>query len=120
MDLSNTIILCAGPINTISLPVGTNLSNAMIPVLGKPVVGWILDDLMAKGIFDATVVLRQEDKQLASFLERAYMKRMNLYLAPLTESSSIVESLRIGVNRRPVNGTLRVIRSRSNLSVPGH
>ncbi len=103
------ILLCAGPINYLNLPIGTNISNAMIPVAGKPVIGWILDDLLGKGINEATVVLRSEDKRLAEFLHRTYVKRMDLYLAPMEESSDIIHSLRAGLARRPSNGLVRII-----------
>ena len=86
-----TIILCGGPINYTSLPIGTNQSNAMVPVNGKPVISWILDDLIAKGIGQATVVLREEDHPLRNFLDRTYARRMEIILAPA--SSSIVASL---------------------------
>ncbi len=109
MAQDRALLLCAGPINYLSLPIGTNVSNAMIPVAGKPVIGWILDDLLEKGIREATVVLRAEDKRLSSFLHRTYVKRMDLYMAPMEESSGIIHSLRAGLARRPSNGLVRII-----------
>ena len=45
-----TIILCGGEINYSDLPISTNQTNAMIPVNGKPVIGWIIDDLIEKDL----------------------------------------------------------------------
>lgn len=104
-----TIILCGGPINFTSLPIGTNQSNAMVPVNGKPVIGWILDDLLAKGIRQATVVLREQDRHLRDFLERAYARRMTLTLAPTQASGSIVASLQVGLQDAPDEGVVRVV-----------
>ena len=53
-----TVILCAGAIDYRELPLAVSESNAMIPVNGKPVIGWILDDLLRKGIDEAIVVAR--------------------------------------------------------------
>lgn len=65
MNNETNIILCGGPINYSNLPIGTTQSNGMVTVNGKPVIGLILDDLLAKGIRRATVVVRLQD-----FLER--------------------------------------------------
>ena len=109
MTSEATIILCGGPINYTSLPIGTNQSNAMVPVNGKPVIGWILDDLMAKGIRQATVVLREQDRHLHDFLDRAYARRMTLSLAPVQAPGSIVASLHAGLQHAPTGGLTRVI-----------
>lgn len=109
MKHETTIILCGGPINYTSLPIGTNQSNAMVPVNGKPVIGWILDDLIAKGIRGATVVLRQQDHHLRDFLDRTYARRMEITLAPTSASGSIIESLHAGLQSSPTDGLVRVI-----------
>jgi len=94
---SDTIILCGGDINFFHLPLSTNVSNAMIPVNGKPVIGWILDDLLKKDIRSCIIVLRTKDKTLIEFLERVYAKRMKLKLVTLESSSSILFSLKKGL-----------------------
>lgn len=104
-----TIILCGGSINYIDLPIGTNLSNTMIPVNGKPVIGWILNDLLAKGIKDVVVVLRAEDERLKAFLQRGYQGRMDITLAPLEHEGTIIQSLQAGLNQRHDDGTVRII-----------
>jgi dTDP-glucose pyrophosphorylase len=92
-----TIILCGGKIDYTHLPVSTNTSNAMIPVNGKPVISWILDDLISKGILDAIVVHRAADIHLREFLNRAYKIRMQLTLVELRESKSILHSIEAGL-----------------------
>ena len=109
MNTETTIILCGGPINYSNLPIGTNLSNAMIPVNGKPVIGWILDDLLAKGIDSAVVVLRERDLRLRRFLEQAYSGRMDIATAPLLSDGTILHSLLAGLHRSPSDGLVRII-----------
>ena len=105
----HTIVLCGGSINYLDLPVGTNTSNAMIPVNGKPVIAWILDDLLRKGIMQVCIVLRHQDFHLKKFLERAYLKRMSLQLAELHEEGSIVHSLQAGLECTQPKGLTRIL-----------
>ncbi len=107
---TTTIILCGGTINYTHLPIGTNTSNAMIPVNGKPVIGWILNDLIDKGIKEATVVLREADTRLQNFLQRAYRGRMEIMIAALeTDGGTINQSLQTGLRHTPTNGLVRII-----------
>lgn len=104
-----TLILCGGPINTTNLPIGTSQSNAMVPINGKPVIGWILDELLFKSIRQATIVLREENTKLRDFVQRAYGGRMNLTLIPLHEEGTIVESVHAGLRAAPADGLVRII-----------
>jgi dTDP-glucose pyrophosphorylase len=104
-----TIILCGGSINYFQLPVGTNLSNAMIPVNGKPVICWILDDLLEKGINEVIIVLRELDSRLQAFLQVTYVTRMSITMVPLVESETIIQSLQAGLVVSPASGRVRVI-----------
>ena len=109
MNSESNIILCAGGINYTNLPISTSRSNAMVPVNGKPVIGWILDDLLAKGIHQAVVVLREENHRLAEFLRRVYGSRMELSLAHVSGEGSIVHSLQAGLDRVSSRGLVRII-----------
>lgn len=107
--MTNTIILCGGPINYSNLPIGTNLSNAMIPINGKPVIAWILDDLMRKQIDSVIVVLRAEDERLHDFLQRAYRGRLDITLVPLAHEGTILQSLQAGLKHCTGEGQVRII-----------
>jgi dTDP-glucose pyrophosphorylase len=104
-----TIILCGGQINFTNLPIGSNLSNAMIPVNGKPVLGWILDDLLTKEIHSTVIVLRESNHRLAEFVQRGYAHRMEIKLARLTQEGTIVQSLRAGLAANPAEGIVRIV-----------
>jgi dTDP-glucose pyrophosphorylase len=106
---STTIILCGGQINYSNLPIGTTQSNAMIPINGKPVIAWILNDLLDKGIHTATVVLREQDQRLQDFLRRAYHDRMDITLAPLTHQGTIIQSVQAGLRQHTSDGPVRII-----------
>src|SRR5688572_30473915 len=106
---STTIILCGGPINYSNLPVGTNQSNAMVPVNGRPVISWILDDLLEKQVGHVTIVLREQDHRLQIFLQRAYTERINITIATLHHDGTIIQSLAAGLQSSPTSGQVRVL-----------
>lgn len=79
----------------------------MVPISGKPVIGWILDDLAAKGIANVTIVL--SDPKLGSYIERVYGSRFSLHLVEYRDSPSILHSLREGLRENPSSVGARVI-----------
>lgn len=81
----------------------------MIPVNGKPVIGWILDDLLAKNIHQPIVVVRQEDRRLQAFLERFYQSRLAVRIVPVNGEGTILTSIRAGLQHKPPRGLVRVI-----------
>lgn len=108
MSAETTLVLCGGPVNYSNLPVGS-ASNAMVSVNGKPVIGWILDDLLAKGLCAATVVVRSEDCRLQEFVRRVHAPRMAVALAPLTKPGNILQSVQRGLAASPAPGRLRIV-----------
>lgn len=109
MSVETTIILCGGPINYGNLPTGMTQSNAMIPVNGKPVIGWILDDLIGKQIRHVTLVVREQDYRLQEFLRRAYSTRLDLHITLLRGEGTIVQSLQAGLQQPHSLGLVRII-----------
>lgn len=98
-----TIILAAGKIDYTRLPFGMHQSNATIPVNGKPVISWILDDLIKKGCKDITVVVREENNRLKQLLLKHYSKRIELDIVSLDNPNSILDSLHAGLKFQSVN-----------------
>lgn len=107
-ETTANVILCGGPPTPGLAPAGSEVSDAMIPLNGKPVIGWLLDDLIGKGMTSAVVVLREDDVRLRDFVERAYQRRLDVRLAPVA-SRSILESLAAGLARAPEAAAARVI-----------
>jgi dTDP-glucose pyrophosphorylase len=93
----NTILLCGGKINYSNLPIHTNTSNSMIPINGKPVIGWLLEDLIEKGITTCIIVLRSENVHLKEFITRGFSNKLSIQIAEMAESHSILHSLKTGV-----------------------
>ena len=109
MSISNTIILSAGKIDYTRLPIGSHQSNATIPINGKPVISWILDDLIRKEIENITVVIRAENHKLREVLENHYHKRANITIAEVENPQSILDSLEAGLANADSQKGTRII-----------
>lgn len=91
------LILCGGDINFSDLPIITNRSNSMIPVNGKPVIGWIMDDLLQKGITEVVLVLRFDNYKLFNYVEWAFGSRTTVHYAFVQAGGTILHSLLAGL-----------------------
>lgn len=69
----------------------------MIPVNGKPVIGWILEDLVARGMTEIILVLRFDNHKLYNYVEWAYGKRIRVYFAFVQPGGTILHSLLSGL-----------------------
>jgi dTDP-glucose pyrophosphorylase len=106
--LQSTIILCASSIDPGSLPIGMHTSPAMVPVNGKPVISWILDDLIRKQITPVVIVLREQDRTLREFVERIYGTRLDVRFAQVA-GGTIIHSLQAGLQAIPDAELIRLI-----------
>lgn len=91
------IILCGGDINLSDLPIVTNRSNAMIPVNGKPVIGWILDELEKKQFSEVVLVLRFDNTKLFNYVQWAFGNRIKVHFAFVQPGGTILHSLLSGL-----------------------
>ncbi len=99
MPSPTTIILCGGDINTSNLPIATSGSNAMIPVNGKPVIGWILEDLLEKQVTNVVLVTQAKNAQLLNFVQWAFQERLTVTFALLETKGNIIHSLQAGLEK---------------------
>ncbi len=99
------LILCGGDVSFSELPIVTSRSNAMIPINGRPVIGWILEDLCARGINEIILVLRFDNYRLLNYVQWAYAKRMEVHFAFVQSGGTILHSLLAGLSWvRPASG----------------
>lgn len=94
MSNVNTILLCGGKINYSNLPIYTNASNSMIPINGKPVIGWILEDLISKKVNDCIVVLRPDNYHLKDYIKQLYDNKIKIKVVEIQDSTSIIHSMK--------------------------
>jgi hypothetical protein len=109
-----TIILAAGRSDPKNMNTGLFNSAPMIPVNGKPVIGWILDEELKKRPGSkVTVVTRLGDKSLQRFLTHFYISRHAVrlhYVNPANpEQDTILASLQAGLEDVPTDSAVNVI-----------
>jgi len=96
MTKNTTLIPCAGNFSDLNSGFVNYSSNAMLPLNGKPVISWIIDNLKEKKIKDIVIVSKDDDKELNQFLKWAY-NDVKLVHVTNNESKSILDSLYAGI-----------------------
>ena len=69
----------------------------MLPLNGKPVISWIIDNLKEKNIYDIIIVSRKEDIELNDFLKWAYSYVRVIHVES-ENSKTILESIYSGLS----------------------
>jgi dTDP-glucose pyrophosphorylase len=96
MTKNTTLIPCAGNFSDFNSGFVNYSSNAMLPLNGKPVISWIIDNLKEKKIKNIVIVSKDDDKELNEFLKWAY-NDVKLVHVTNNESKSILDSLYAGI-----------------------
>ena len=76
LDITAIIPAAGRPTNKIIF--NSNLPDAMIPINGKPVIGYIIEDLMARQIKNIVVVLNGQDHNTESYISKKYGERCRI------------------------------------------
>ncbi len=80
----------------------SNLPDAMTPINGKPVIGYIVEDLLARNITDIIIVLHEHDEQTGLYVTKKFGSKCNLTLVYNTQyDRGIGYSLFIALKARP-------------------
>lgn len=69
----------------------------MIPVNGKPVIGWILDELEKKQFTEVVLVLRFDNTKLFNYVHWAFGNRIKVHFAFVQPGGTILHSLLSGL-----------------------
>ena len=56
----------------------TNLPDTMLPINGKPVIGYILEDLLSRNIIDVIVILNNNDTQTENYIKKKFGAKLHL------------------------------------------
>lgn len=81
MSTSNVvaIIPAAGrPTNKILLH--TNLPDTMLPINGKPVIGYILDNLLERGIHKSVIALHADDRVTEDYVTKKFSSKLDIHI----------------------------------------
>lgn len=81
----------------------------MIPVNGKPVIGWILDELEKKQFREVVLVLRFDNTKLFNYVQWAFGNRVKVHFAFVQPGGNILHSLLSGLEMVPDNRGVHVV-----------
>ena len=97
MKKIKAIVLCAGKANReIQSTISTSI-NSLAPINGKPVIGWIIDDLLSKKIETITIVINKNQNKIKRYITSAY--KMESISVETTHGSNINQSIKDGLKK---------------------
>ena len=105
----NTILLFGGETKNENMPVGFYSSLALLPLRGKPVIWWQLDNLKKHNINDFIIVVCKENKKLINYINNILKVSYKIKLVLINKNKNILSSLKYGLMRADVNKPTRVI-----------
>ncbi|MGD8779523.1 MAG: sugar phosphate nucleotidyltransferase [Ignavibacteria bacterium] len=74
----DVIIPAAGPITEQILPISSGIPTSMVPVNGKPIIGWILDELVSQKLTKITIALGDGSERVIRYIEKMYKNKANI------------------------------------------
>ncbi len=77
-------------------------SAAMVPVNGKPIIGWMLDYLIKQDFMDFVLLIPAKDNQFRNYIEHRYKGARTIKLLEVEDSEypkGLAHSLKEGINQ---------------------
>lgn len=105
----NNIMLFAGSTSHENLPMGYVSSIAMLPLRGKPVIWWQLNNLKTHGVTDMILVLNKDDLRLANYVKDICSEILNIKIVFINRKKPILSSLKSALKEADLNLPTRVI-----------
>ncbi|OIO19905.1 MAG: hypothetical protein COY69_00045 [Candidatus Magasanikbacteria bacterium CG_4_10_14_0_8_um_filter_32_14] len=94
---------------TNKIQIGTDTPDTMLPINGKPVIGYIFDDLLGRGITQMVVVLNSNDRHTEKYLKQKFSTKCNFNIIYNHEVfKGIGYSIYLGVSQVDENKSILV------------
>lgn len=104
----HAVILCAGQMNYNAVPIVSSHTNSFIPINGKPVMGWILEDMVNRKVNKVTVVMSRNQSKIRNYLKNIYSEIININYVTTT-GQTILTSLYDGIKQIQANESVLVV-----------
>ena len=91
------IILGAGKATYNHLPIHKEANNLSLPINGKPVIFWVIQNLIEKGVRSTNVVIQKENKSLIKILNYAQSEKCKINIVKANKNNSILQNLKLGL-----------------------
>ena len=109
MQNFNNIILFGGETKNENMPVGFYSSLALLPLRGKPLIWWQLNNLKEQGLDNFIVVVCKENNKLIKYIKNILFETFNITLVTINRNKNILSSLKYGLMKANLNIPTRVI-----------
>ena len=109
MQNFNNIILFGGETKNENMPVGFYSSLALLPLRGKPLIWWQLNNLKEQGLDNFIVVVCKENNKLIKYIKNILFETFNITIVTISKNKNILSSLKYGLKKANLNIPTRVI-----------
>ena len=108
MTTKTAVIPAAGDSHSKVLPVSSNISDSMIPVNGKPIIGYTLAELSSQGFEQAVVVVKAVTPAMSRYVNfiRGDL-RVDFVEAPF--SKGVAHSVKLGMEKSSGEGSVVIL-----------
>ncbi len=105
----NNILLFGGETKNENMPVGFYSSLAMLPLRGKPVIWWQLDNLRNKGINKFIIAVCNNNTKLINYIKNYLSQTFDIKLVPVNSKKNILSSMKYSLQKADINLPTRII-----------
>lgn len=109
MQEFNNILLFGGETKNENLPVGFYSSLALLPLRGKPVIWWQLENLKNYGIENCIIVVCNNNQKLIDYCKNVLCQNFKIKLVQVGSHKNILSSLKYGLQKADEELPTRVI-----------
>lgn len=75
-----------------------NMPKAMLPLHGKPIIGWHLDKLIEENISDVCIIVGYQKDKLINYTERFYSDKINITYVEQKELKGLGHAIKKGLD----------------------
>jgi len=105
----NNILLFGGETKNENMPVGFYSSLALLPLRGKPIIWWQLENLKNYGIENCILVVCNNNPKLINYCKNVLSQNFKIQLVQVGSHKNILSSLKYGLQKADTNLPTRVI-----------
>lgn len=109
MQKFNNILLFGGETKNENMPVGFYSSLALLPLRGKPVIWWQLNNLKKYGLDKFIIAVCSNNIKLIDYIKNILMENFDIELVLVSSKKNILSSLKYSLQKADMNLPTRVI-----------
>ena len=109
MQKFNNILLFGGKTKNENLPLGFYSSLAMLPLRGKPVIWWQIQNLQEHGLENVILVISKNNKKLIEYAKNILSENFKIKIVLISSQKNILSSLKYGLQTANLELPTRVI-----------